>query len=188
MNPFCKVSGLNGELAMLRRLRERGLLRHVVGDRVVYRKCCSKCRSRRAPPWTSWESGRQAKPMRGEILFLSGLTSEEGRRAGVRSGLSGQNLRDSGVAGRHVEIHQPVVQLGDRGCVVPADAEVEENFGLRRQSSVTIYVVGGGAEIEVAVAVAQGAGDRAGRAGSWRNRSPCRWLPRHSPGWRCWRR
>ena len=57
-------------------------------------------------------NGRHAKPMRGEKLFLSGLTSAVGVvHAGEAAGLAGQHRRDGRVAGRDIQVHQAVVQL-----------------------------------------------------------------------------
>ena len=77
MKPFCSVSGLSGERGDAESLRERRLLRHVIGDGVVDRGVVVSPVAA-ADDHRFLGNGRQAKPMRGEKLFLSGLTSESG--------------------------------------------------------------------------------------------------------------
>ena len=63
-------------MATLRVLRERRLLRHVVGDLVIDGGVVVDAVAAADDHVTSWAAAARRKPMRGEKLFLSGLTRE----------------------------------------------------------------------------------------------------------------
>ena len=80
---------------------------------------------------------------------------------------------DGGEPGRHVEVHEPSEQLGERRFVLPSQPGVEGQAGAQPPVVGDVDLVGGRAQVFVGVAERDRAGARDAQQEIGADRSPC---------------